>query len=67
MSQLQNVYTATFSGNELAYVTVALCFILATAGWVLIAEPVKHVKNTHHKTKPKTAARKPTKRKQKKK
>lgn len=63
MSQLQYAIMGDLSGNELAYLTVGLCFVLAAAGWLLIAQPVKHVKNTHH-TKPK--AKKPAKRKSKK-
>lgn len=67
MSQPQYAIMGDLSQNELAYLVVGLSFVLAAAGWLLIAQPVKHVKNTHHKTKSKTAARKPAKRKLKKK
>lgn len=66
MSQLQYAFLGDLTGNELAYLTVGLCFVLAAAGWLLIAQPAKHVKNTHYKTKSRGKTKKPAKRKSKK-
>lgn len=64
MSQLQYAFIGDLTGDEMAYLVVGLCVVLAAAGWLLIAQPVKHVRNTHYKAKPK--AKKPAKRKSKK-
>lgn len=68
MSQLQYAFIGDLSGDEMAYLVVGLCVVLAAAGWLLVAQPVKHVKNTHYKTasKAKAKAKKPAKRKSKK-
>lgn len=67
LAKAQYIYNATLTGDELAILTVALCLILASAGWWLITEPTKHVRNTHSAAKKRTVKKKPAKRKTKKK